>query len=128
MAQRVIQYVVYNDDLTGEEYHEGQGETLSYGLDGVTFEVDLSKENAGKLRELLAPYVAVSRKTVDTRGRRLTAAGGNVSGSRRTKDEMAKIREWGRANGYVVPEPGKGRVPWGMTQAYDRAMKKEQQD
>jgi hypothetical protein len=122
MAQRVINYVVYSDDLTGEEYNEGGGETLTYGLDGVTYEVDLTSENAKALREALSPFIPVSRKTVDARGRLLAPAGGNVSGSRRTSAEMQKIREWGRANGYEVPDPGKGRVPWGMTKAYDRAM------
>lgn len=127
MAQRVITYVVYQDDLTGEEFAEGQGESLTYGIDGAVYEIDLTTANAKELREFLARYTVVSRKIIDQRGRPLAAVGGNVSGSRRSRAEMQKIREWGRANGYDVPEPGKGRIPWGLTQAYDRAMKKEEQ-
>jgi len=119
MAQRVVSYVVYTDDLTGEEFAEGDGETVAYGFDGATYEIDLTKDNAAAFRELIAPYQKVSRKTVDDRGRVLKAGGG--PGTRRNREEMAKIREWGRANGYDVPEGGKGRLPWGMVQAYDRA-------
>lgn len=127
MAQRVIQYVVYTDDLTGEEFSDGQGETLSYGLDGAVYEIDLTAANAKELREVLTRYTVVSRKLADTRGRALAAGGGSVSGSRRGREEMARIRQWGRENGYQVPDHGKGRIPWGLTQAYERAMQKEKQ-
>lgn len=124
MAQRVITLVEYTDDLTGELLREGEGETLTYVWDGSTYEIDLGKQNAEHLRDLLAPYLAASRKLADTRGRSLAPAGGSVSGSRRSRREMQDIREWGRANGYKVPEPGQGRVPWGLTQAYDKAMQR----
>lgn len=119
MAQRVISYVVYTDDFTGEEFAEGDGETVAYAIDGASYEIDLTKDNAAAFRELVGPYLKASRKTSDTRGRQLAAGGG--PGTRRSKAEMQKIREWGRANGYTVPESGRGRIPWGLTQAYDRA-------
>lgn len=119
MAQRVVQYVVYTDDLTGEEFTEGDGETVAYAIDGASYEIDLSAENVKAFRDAMAAYIAASRKTADTRGRQLVAGGG--PGTRRSKAEMQKIREWGRANGYTVPESGRGRIPWGLTQAYDRA-------
>lgn len=136
MAQKVISYVVYNDDLTGEEFAEGHGETLSYGLDGAVYEIDLTEANAKELREFLSRYTTVSRKIVGSRGRVLAAGqalakgpGTGIRGPdkkpRRGRAEMAKIREWGKANGYTVPEPGQGRVPEELTKAYDRAMTEE---
>lgn len=123
MAQKVVSYVLITDDLTGEELPEGDAETITYSIDGNTYEIDLSRENAKEFRDAVSRYVGVSRKTMDTRGRTLsTGGGGPRPGKRRSGAEMQRIREWGKANGYDVPEPGKGRTPWGMTQAYDRAM------
>lgn len=119
MAQRVIQYVEYTDDLNGQTFAEGEGETVTYAIDGASYEIDLNHANAAEFRDLLGPYLKASRKTVDARGRDLKAGGG--SSTRRSRAEMQKIRDWGRANGYDVPEDGKGRLPWGMVQAYDRA-------
>jgi hypothetical protein len=47
------------DDITGEP----AGETIGFALDGVDYEIDLSAENAGKLREILDPFVANGRRT-----------------------------------------------------------------
>jgi len=134
MAQRVITYIQYTDDLTGENFGEQDGETVIYGLDGATFEIDLVESNAKAFRELLAPYLAVSRKTVDTRGRSLVAGGGKGTHSeraqrgpdkkpRRTRTYMNQVREWGRANGFEVPAPGRGtgRVPEDVVVAFEKA-------
>jgi hypothetical protein len=44
MAQRVITQLV--DDIDGKEIAEGAGETVSFALDGVSYEIDLSSKNA----------------------------------------------------------------------------------
>ena len=51
MAQRV--QVVLEDDLDGGKADE----TVTFGLDGTTYEIDLSKKNAAKLRDALSGYV-----------------------------------------------------------------------
>ena len=56
MAQRV--HIVLTDDLDGSD----AAESVAFGLDGNTYEIDLSTDNAAKLREYLQPYVAVGRK------------------------------------------------------------------
>ena len=48
MAQKV--QVLLVDDLDGSEATE----TVSFGLDGVSYEIDLSSGNAGELRNELA--------------------------------------------------------------------------
>ena len=126
MAQRVITYVQYTDDLTGEEFGKQDGETVVYAIDGAHYEIDLVASNAKALRELLAPYLQVSRKTVDTRGRKLVKGGGQGTHPekkrRRTKDEMARIRAWAKENGYPTGEntTTPNRVPFDTVQAYAR--------
>ena len=48
MAQRVK--IILEDDLDGSPAEE----TVTFGLDGVTYEIDLSTDNAAKLRDELA--------------------------------------------------------------------------
>ena len=56
MAQRVR--VVLVDDLDGG----AADETVTFGLDGVSYEIDLNASNAGALRESLATWVGHARK------------------------------------------------------------------
>ena len=55
MAQKV--HIVLEDDLDGSPATE----TVSFGLDGKTYEIDLNDKNAGKLRDALAQYVGAGR-------------------------------------------------------------------
>ena len=55
MAQKV--HIVLEDDLDGSPATE----TVSFGLDGKTYEIDLNDKNAGKLRDALAQYVGAAR-------------------------------------------------------------------
>lgn len=106
MAQRVT--VVLEDDMDGSTADE----TVMFGLDGVNYEVDLSAKNAAKLRDALAKYVTVGRRT-PARGRR-AAGRGRSSGS-----NAADIRQWARANGHDVSE--RGRVSADIRAAYNAA-------
>ena len=56
MAQKVN--IVLVDDLDGTEATE----TVSFGLDGATYEIDLNDGNAAALREALSGYVGHARK------------------------------------------------------------------
>ena len=56
MAQRVV--VTLSDDIDGGQAEE----TVSFGLDGKAYEIDLNAANAKKLRGLLEPYVEAGRK------------------------------------------------------------------
>ncbi len=61
-AQEVIEKLI--DDLDGSEATE----TVTFGLDGTTYEIDLNKKNAAALREALEPYVKAARKGRSTGG------------------------------------------------------------
>jgi len=130
MAQRVITYVQFTDDLTGEPFAEGEGETIAYVLDGATYEIDLTEANAKTFRESLAPYLEVSRKTVDTRGRHLTVGGGKGTHPervnrkpRRSQSYMDQVRKWAVENGYqnIPMTRGEGRMPDGVVASFEAA-------
>jgi len=106
MAQRVKIELV--DDLDGSE----ASETVTFGLDGSTYEIDLNSGNAAGLREALAPYLGHARKAGGShrRGRRSAATSG---------PSTADIREWARANGHEVSD--RGRVSSEVREAYDAA-------
>ena len=62
--------VIVTDDLDGSE----NAETVSFGFDGVTYEVDLAAKNRAKLEKALAPFIEA--------GRRLRAPRPAASGAR----------------------------------------------
>ena len=106
MAQRVN--IVLVDDIDGGDADE----TVTFGLDGATYEIDLSKKNAAKLRDAFAPYVGHARKVGGRRAGRRAAASGNGPSAR-------EVREWARANGWNLSD--RGRVAAEVRQAYDAA-------
>lgn len=111
MAQKTL--VQYFSDLSGAEVDPADA-TVRFALDGTSYEIDLTPKERDKLRSVLAPYVEAARKSkVETRRARPT---GTASGSAPSARE---IREWGRANGHVVPE--RGRIPALVREAYDAA-------
>src|SRR5690242_16832454 len=56
MAKRVIHELI--DDMNGQPADE----SVTFGLDGVQYEIDLTTKNAAKLRSALAPFVAAATK------------------------------------------------------------------
>ncbi|WP_072921164.1 histone-like nucleoid-structuring protein Lsr2 [Geodermatophilus obscurus] len=108
--------VVLEDDLSGEVLATGAGETIVFGLDGQTYEIDLSAQNAEQLRAELGRYVVAGRRVADRDGRRRRPTGrGQASGGRDT----GAVREWARRNGHEVS--GRGRIPAAVLAAYDAA-------
>jgi hypothetical protein len=112
MAQRVN--VVLVDDIDETE----AAETVSFGLDGVQYEIDLSEENADRLREVLAPFIGHARRSGGRR-RSGSPSGRSSAGARSSGPSAAEIRAWARENGYDVPE--RGRVSAEVREAYDAA-------
>ncbi len=115
MAQRVN--VVLVDDLDGSD----AAETVTFGLDGVDYEIDLNETHAGALREALALYVGHGRRTGGRRRRGQVASGtGAVTKAASAGGaSAAEIRAWARENGWDVPE--RGRVSAEVRSAYDAA-------
>lgn len=95
MARRI--QVVLEDDINGGTADE----TITFGLDGVNYEIDLSSRNADRLRSALAPYIEAGRKTAS--GKKRTSS--PQRGSSANRD--AEIREWAQANGIAVNSRGR---------------------
>ncbi|WIV60641.1 histone-like nucleoid-structuring protein Lsr2 [Amycolatopsis nalaikhensis] len=114
MAQKVLVEMV--DDIDGGVANQ----TIPFGLDGVSYEIDLSDANAAALRDVLARYIAAGRR-IGGRKVRLAAgesaqakkSGGTASDRERTR----QIREWANANGYTVSE--RGRLPSEVIEAFE---------
>jgi hypothetical protein len=103
--------VMLVDDLDGSAAEE----TVSFGLDGRHYEVDLSAKNAAQLRDALAAFVAVARRG-DGRARRGPAST-NGAHSGVDRERTAAVREWARAHGHPVSD--RGRIAKTVMQAYD---------
>ncbi|MDX6368400.1 MAG: hypothetical protein QOK30_3476 [Nocardioidaceae bacterium] len=106
MAQKV--HITLEDDLDGGDATE----TVSFGLDGRSYEIDLNEKNAGRLRDALARYVAAGRRSG---GSRASAA------KHRTQvgTSAREIRDWARSNGHKVPD--RGRIPADVREAFEAA-------
>jgi hypothetical protein len=108
MAQ--ITEVKLLDDLDGGE----AAESVSFSLDGKSYEIDLSEKHAAALRDAFAPFVSSARR-----------AGGSVAASRprmsaragRPREETTAIREWATANGLEVS--ARGRISSTVLEAYE---------
>jgi Lsr2 len=108
MSRRTI--VQLEDDLSGGE----AAESVSFAIDGRSFEIDLSEQNADQLRQIFAPYIAAGRGTRLARGvaRRLAAAASDEA-------DPATIRAWAVEQGYEVST--RGRVSRDLREAYKAA-------
>jgi hypothetical protein len=109
MAQRTQVYLT--DDLDGTSIRAGKGETVTFALDGKTYEIDLTSRHSSALRKVLTPYIEAGRAVRTRRGVRV----------RRTQvgADVRTIKEWARANGYRVNE--RGRIPNDIREAFEAA-------
>jgi hypothetical protein len=106
MASRTIVELV--DDLAGGPADE----SVSFGLDGREYEIDLSTANAKKLRGALEGYQAVARRI----GSRPVGRPRGRVGQAATIGDAAEIREWAVSNGFEVSS--RGRIPAQLREAY----------
>lgn len=74
------------DDIDGT----AAAETVEFGLDGKSYAVDLSEDNAQRLREMLSEFTAAGRPS-----------------SKRAPKETAAIRAWAKEAGHEVSERGR---------------------
>ncbi len=110
MAQKV--QVIKTDDLEHDDVPAD--ETISFALDGTSYEIDLSEKNAAELRDALSRYVQAARKVGRGHGGSGRASGGGRSratggGGRMDREQAGAIRDWARKNGHNVSD--RGRIP-----------------
>ena len=102
MASKTITTLV--DDVDGSEADE----TIQFGIDGATWEIDLSRQHAGELREALNQYIWHGRKVGGRTGRKSLVRADNRA-----------IRKWAEARG--IPINAKGRVSADVLDQYRAA-------
>ncbi|MGA9746712.1 MAG: Lsr2 family protein, partial [Nocardioides sp.] len=108
-------HVVLVDDLDGSDADE----TVTFGLDGVDYEIDLTDAHAAALREAFALYVGHGRRTGGRRRKAGAASAGRAATPATGGATPAEIRVWARENGWDVPE--RGRVAAEVREAYEAA-------
>jgi len=111
MAQKV--QVVLVDDLDGGHAEE----TVTFSLDGVSYEIDLSHDNAAALRDALAPYVGHGRRVGGSR-RSATRPGARARTST-APGNPAEVRAWAKGQGISVNE--RGRISAELQSQFDAA-------
>jgi hypothetical protein len=106
MATKTVTELV--DDVDGKPADE----TVSFGLDGVQYEIDLATDNAEALRDALTPWVEAARRTGGRRG-----AGRPVRVA--TEVDTKAVRAWAASNGIELN--GRGRIPRHVVDQYRAA-------
>ena len=107
MARQVIEKLI--DDLDGGD----AAETVTFGLDGATYEIDLSNKNAAAIRKSLARYVSVARRSsTSSRSTRRQAAPPSNGAKPRRDFDILQLREWAGANKVAVPARGGSGTRW----------------
>lgn len=112
MAQRIQVLLVcdmHDDETPGTE-------TVSFSVDGATYEIDLCEQHATNLRERFAPYIGAGRRGG---GRSDSSSGRSRRRRSRGSGDAARVREWARSQGLAVPE--RGRIPAELAERYAAA-------
>ena len=91
--------VVLIDDLDGGTPADT---TVSFGLDGKSYEIDLSDNNAAEFRGALSKYVSAGRKSGST-------SKGRAAVRHTTTDSIdpAAVRAWAKSQGIDVSPRGR---------------------
>jgi hypothetical protein len=98
--------VILEDDIDGSPADE----TVQFALNGTSYEIDLSSENAQALRSAFGKYVEHARR----------APGGSrqARGPWKRTDTSA-VRAWARAHGKEISE--RDRIPATVMKEYEAA-------
>lgn len=119
MAKKVITQLI--DDLTGEAVEDG--ESIQFTWLGQSYEIDLGAKNAAEFRKTMDTYVEAAAEIDNTPppAPRRRSAGGGSKGSGRSKEELAEMRTWLKAQGHDVAD--RGRISQELQTLYDDAHK-----
>jgi hypothetical protein len=115
MAQRVQVLLVcdlHTDETPGTE-------TVTFAVDGVTYEIDTCDAHAAKLHDAFAPYVAAGRRA----GRISSGSAGRRRRGHRSSSgiDPAAVRAWARSNNVKVSE--RGRISADVLERFTAAKK-----
>ena len=101
------------DDLDGSAE---EVETVHLSLDGADFEIDLSAQNADRLRGKLAKFIENGTRVTAQKPRRTLRA---VRPAPSGRDQVQAVRDWARKHGLTVSD--RGRIAKSVQEAFDAA-------
>jgi Lsr2 len=100
MAKRTVRMLV--DDIDGGEADE----TVQFAVDGVQYEIELSKKNATKMRNALARFIEAGSK-VGRAGAARATAGPERGAATTDRGQNRTIRAWALGKGITVSDRGR---------------------
>jgi hypothetical protein len=106
MARQVIERLV--DDIDGSEATQ----SVSFGVDGLAYQIDLNDQHANELRTKLSPFLEAARRVRPGPSRGRPGARGVAD-----KDRNSAIRQWALDEGIELPS--RGRIAGAVQEAYD---------
>ena len=110
MAQETITKLV--DDLDGSEATE----TVTFGLDGNGYEIDLSAKNAAALRKALDRYRGAARPSSSSRASGGAGRRGRAKARGRGDADPKAVRVWAQEHGIEISS--RGRIPSEVLEQY----------
>ncbi|WP_436528502.1 histone-like nucleoid-structuring protein Lsr2 [Actinoplanes sp. HUAS TT8] len=111
MAKQIV--TILTDDLDGGEADR----TVEFGLDGVSYTIDLSEKNTGKLRKALDPFITAGTRVPRTSAVARRGPGrGDAGEARSSRNENQEIRAWAKSQGLELSD--RGRIPTHVVEKY----------
>jgi hypothetical protein len=101
------------DDIDGSP----DAATILFGLDGQSYEIDLSVRNEVRLREILGPYIEVATKVNKESARGRGRGRAPMSRPATDKERNFALRTWSIENGIELPS--RGRIAAAVLAAYE---------
>lgn len=101
MAEKIKRWLI--DDMEDSEVEADQ--TVQFGLDGTTYEIDLSSKNATRLRTDMQKYIDHARVLGRVKPEKPKAPPATMA-----VEQSKAARDWLRNNGYPNLSE-KGRIP-----------------
>ncbi|MCV7381575.1 hypothetical protein BST11_25475 [Mycobacterium alsense] len=97
-------------------------ETVIFGVDGVTYEIDVCAENAERVRNAIEPFASAGRRRngegAHPRSAPVIAKRAQDAATRKREKQDA-IRAWAKKQGFAVAD--RGRIPISVQQAFESA-------
>jgi hypothetical protein len=112
VAQKVS--VTYACDLDDKEIPVGEQHSLTFGLDGQEYEIDLCAKHSERFSQVVGKFTEHARREAvrGSRRKRRTAA---------NRQRSAEIRAWAKHSGFEVSD--RGRIPTDVLNRFETKRK-----
>ncbi|MFF2111630.1 histone-like nucleoid-structuring protein Lsr2 [Rhodococcus koreensis] len=113
MARKVVVELV--DDIDGTVFGE-DGESITFSVNGVDYEIDLKGKHAGKFHKQIGFFI---EHAIRVGGRKRRSDRPVVSDAPPRRGNSKEIRVWAAEQGYEISS--RGRIPAEVEQAFQDA-------